>query len=95
MSLRKPLGPVVGVVPFNFPAMVPLWMFPVALACGNSFVLKPSEKVPTLAMEMAAMLTESGLPDGVFNIVHGGHEVVDTLITDPRVEAVSFVGSTP
>lgn len=95
MSLRKPLGPVVGVVPFNFPAMVPMWMFPVALACGNTFVLKPSEKVPTLAMEMAAMLTESGLPDGVFNIVHGGREVVDTLITDPRVEAVSFVGSTP
>ena len=95
VSMRKPLGVVVGVVPFNFPAMVPLWMAPIALACGNTFVLKPSEKVPTLAMEMAAMLAESGLPHGVFNVVHGGAEVVDTLITDPRVEAVSFVGSTP
>ncbi|NDK89544.1 CoA-acylating methylmalonate-semialdehyde dehydrogenase [Gordonia desulfuricans] len=95
MSMRKPLGVVVGIVPFNFPAMVPLWMAPIALACGNTFVLKPSEKVPTLAMEMAAMLSESGLPDGAFNVVHGGGEVVDTLITDPRVEAVSFVGSTP
>ncbi|WP_283255307.1 CoA-acylating methylmalonate-semialdehyde dehydrogenase [Gordonia sp. PP30] len=95
MSLRQPLGVVAGVVPFNFPAMVPLWMFPIALACGNTFVLKPSEKVPTLAMEMAQLLKEAGLPDGVFNIVHGGREVVDTLITHPDVEAVSFVGSTP
>lgn len=95
LSMRKPLGVVVGIVPFNFPAMVPLWMFPVALACGNTFVLKPSEKVPTLAIEMAQLLSAAGLPDGVFNVVHGGREVVDALITHPDVEAVSFVGSTP
>ncbi|AUH67488.1 MULTISPECIES: CoA-acylating methylmalonate-semialdehyde dehydrogenase [Gordonia] len=95
MSMRKPLGVVVGVVPFNFPAMVPMWMFPIALVCGNTFVLKPSEKVPTLALKMASMLADSGLPDGVFNVVQGGQTVVNALITDPRVEAVSFVGSTP
>lgn len=95
LSLRQPLGVVAGVVPFNFPAMVPLWMFPIALACGNTFVLKPSEKVPTVALEMAALLSESGLPAGVFNIVQGGRDTVDALIDHPDVEAISFVGSTP
>lgn len=95
ISLRQPLGVVAGIVPFNFPAMVPMWMFPVALACGNTFVLKPSEKVPTVAVEMAALLTEAGLPDGVFNVVQGGREAVDALLDHPEVEAISFVGSTP
>ena len=94
-SLRQPLGVVAGITPFNFPAMVPMWMFPVALACGNTFVLKPSEKDPTTSVELARLLKEAGLPDGVFNVVHGDKEAVDALITDPRVEAISFVGSTP
>jgi malonate-semialdehyde dehydrogenase (acetylating) / methylmalonate-semialdehyde dehydrogenase len=95
VTFRQPLGVVAGISPFNFPAMVPLWMFPVALACGNTFVMKPSEKDPTLSNELAALLTEAGLPDGVFNVVHGDKLAVDTLLTEPRVEAVSFVGSTP
>src|SRR5688572_28142479 len=94
-SIRQPLGVVAGITPFNFPAMVPLWMFPVALACGNTFVLKPSEKDPTTSIELATLLKEAGLPDGVFNVVHGDKEAVDALIGDPRIEAISFVGSTP
>jgi malonate-semialdehyde dehydrogenase (acetylating)/methylmalonate-semialdehyde dehydrogenase len=95
LTFRQPLGVVAGISPFNFPAMVPMWMFPVALACGNTFVMKPSEKDPTLSVELARLLTEAGLPDGVFNVVHGDKVAVDSLLTDPRVEAVSFVGSTP
>lgn len=95
MSMRQPLGVVAGITPFNFPAMVPMWMFPVALACGNAFVLKPSERVPTLAGELAKLLQEAGLPDGVFNVVHGDKAAVDAILDDPRVEAISFVGSTP
>jgi malonate-semialdehyde dehydrogenase (acetylating) / methylmalonate-semialdehyde dehydrogenase len=90
-----PLGVVAGITPFNFPAMVPMWMFPMALACGNTFILKPSEKVPSTARILAELLTEAGLPPGVFNVVNGDKEAVDTLLTDPRVKAVSFVGSTP
>ncbi|MET7542295.1 CoA-acylating methylmalonate-semialdehyde dehydrogenase [Streptomyces sp. NPDC005507] len=95
VTLRQPLGVVAGISPFNFPAMVPMWMFPVALACGNTFVMKPSEKDPTLSNELAALLSEAGLPDGVFNVVHGDKVAVDALLDDPRVEAISFVGSTP
>jgi malonate-semialdehyde dehydrogenase (acetylating)/methylmalonate-semialdehyde dehydrogenase len=94
-SMRQPLGVVAGITPFNFPAMVPMWMFPVALACGNTFVLKPSEKDPTTSLELAKLLKEAGLPDGVFNVVHGDKEAVDALIDDPRIAALSFVGSTP
>ena len=94
-TLRQPLGVCVGITPFNFPAMVPLWMFPVAIATGNTFVLKPSEKVPSCSMRMAELFKEAGLPDGVFNIVHGDKEAVDGLITHRDVKAVSFVGSTP
>ncbi|MBT8100681.1 MAG: CoA-acylating methylmalonate-semialdehyde dehydrogenase [Gammaproteobacteria bacterium] len=90
----QPLGVVAGITPFNFPAMVPMWMYPMAIACGNTFVLKPSEKDPTAPMLCAKLLQEAGLPDGVFNIVNGDKEAVDTLLTDSRVEAVSFVGST-
>lgn len=89
------IGVVAGITPFNFPSMVPMWMFPMAIACGNTFVLKPSEKVPSAALLMAELLTEAGLPDGVFNVVNGDKEAVDTLLADPRVEAISFVGSTP
>ena len=94
-SLMQAVGVCAGITPFNFPAMVPMWMFPVALACGNTFVLKPSEKDPSLALRMAELLKEAGLPDGVFNVVNGDKESVDVLLTDPRVAAVSFVGSTP
>ncbi|MEO6041507.1 MAG: CoA-acylating methylmalonate-semialdehyde dehydrogenase [Croceibacterium sp.] len=94
-GFRQPLGVVAGITPFNFPAMVPMWMFPVALACGNSFILKPSEKVPSAAILLARWLSEAGLPDGVFNVVHGDKEAVDALLTDPDVQAISFVGSTP
>ncbi|HRD34502.1 MAG TPA: CoA-acylating methylmalonate-semialdehyde dehydrogenase [Rhodocyclaceae bacterium] len=90
-----PLGVVVGITPFNFPSMVPMWMFPMAIACGNTFVLKPSEKDPSAPLLLAELLTEAGLPAGVFNVVNGDKEAVDTLLTDPRVAAVSFVGSTP
>ncbi|MDY0022783.1 CoA-acylating methylmalonate-semialdehyde dehydrogenase [Arenimonas caeni] len=90
-----PLGVVAGITPFNFPCMVPMWMFPVALACGNTFVLKPSERDPTAPMILARLLKEAGLPDGVFNVVHGDKLAVDALLDDPRVQAVSFVGSTP
>jgi malonate-semialdehyde dehydrogenase (acetylating)/methylmalonate-semialdehyde dehydrogenase len=94
-SLLQPLGVCVGITPFNFPAMVPLWMFPVALACGNTFVLKPSEKDPSPAVRMGELLKDAGLPDGVFNVVHGDKEAVDALLRHPQVAAVSFVGSTP
>jgi len=95
VSFRQPLGVVAGISPFNFPAMVPMWMFPVALACGNTFIMKPSEKDPTLSVELALLLKEAGLPDGVFNVVHGDKVAVDALLHHPQVEAVSFVGSTP
>lgn len=94
-SIRQSLGVCAGITPFNFPAMVPMWMFPMALACGNTFILKTSEKVPSTALRMAELLTEAGLPDGVFNVVNGDKEAVDALLTHPDVAAVSFVGSTP
>jgi malonate-semialdehyde dehydrogenase (acetylating)/methylmalonate-semialdehyde dehydrogenase len=91
----QPLGVVAGITPFNFPAMVPMWMYPMALICGNTFVLKPSERDPSAPMFIATLLKQAGLPDGVFNVVNGDKEAVDTLLHDPRVQAVSFVGSTP
>jgi len=91
----QPLGVVAGITPFNFPAMVPMWMYPMAIACGNTFVLKPSEKDPTAPLLIARLFKAAGLPDGVFNIVNGDKEAVDTLLEDKRVQAVSFVGSTP
>ncbi|MBF56430.1 CoA-acylating methylmalonate-semialdehyde dehydrogenase [Halomonas sp. FeN2] len=94
-SMMQPLGVCVGISPFNFPAMVPMWMFPIALACGNTFVMKPSEKDPSTPLRLAELLKEAGLPDGVFNVVNGDKEAVDVLLTDERVQAVSFVGSTP
>ncbi|WP_442954731.1 CoA-acylating methylmalonate-semialdehyde dehydrogenase [Pelomicrobium sp.] len=94
-SLLQPLGVCVGITPFNFPVMVPLWMFPVAIACGNTFVLKPSEKVPSASLRMAELFKEAGLPDGVFNVIHGDKAAVDALLVHPEVKAVSFVGSTP
>jgi malonate-semialdehyde dehydrogenase (acetylating)/methylmalonate-semialdehyde dehydrogenase len=93
-STRHPLGVCVGITPFNFPLMVPLWMFPVAIACGNTFVLKPSERVPRSSVRLLELIYEAGLPAGVMNLVHGGKPVVDQLLSDPRVRAVSFVGST-
>ncbi|CCG07390.1 CoA-acylating methylmalonate-semialdehyde dehydrogenase [Pararhodospirillum photometricum] len=94
-SVFQPLGVVAGITPFNFPAMVPLWMIPAAVACGNTFVLKPSERDPSAALRLAELAHEAGLPPGVLNVVNGGKEAVDALLTDPRVQAVSFVGSTP
>ena len=94
-TVRQPVGVVAGITPFNFPAMVPLWMYPVAIACGNTFVLKPSEKDPTVVLQIAELLAEAGLPEGVFNVVNGDKEAVDALLDNPKVEAVSFVGSTP
>ncbi len=94
-TMRCPLGVCVGITPFNFPAMIPLWMFPLALVTGNTFVLKPSERVPFTAIRLAELLAEAGLPKGVFNLVHGGKPSVDALLTHPLVKAVSFVGSTP
>jgi malonate-semialdehyde dehydrogenase (acetylating)/methylmalonate-semialdehyde dehydrogenase len=94
-SMRQPLGVVAGITPFNFPAMVPLWMFPLAVACGNAFVLKPSEKDPSAAVRLAELLAEAGLPDGVFNVVHGDRTAVEEILRHPDVAAVSFVGSTP
>lgn len=93
-SVRQPVGVIAGITPFNFPAMVPLWMYPVALATGNAFVLKPSEKDPTVVMRIAELLAEAGLPEGVFNVVNGDKEAVDTLLDSPQIDAVSFVGST-
>jgi malonate-semialdehyde dehydrogenase (acetylating)/methylmalonate-semialdehyde dehydrogenase len=94
-SVRHSLGVCAGITPFNFPAMVPLWMFPIALGCGNTFVLKPSEKDPSCALRLAELLIEAGVPPGVFNVVNGGRESVDALLAHPDVSAVSFVGSTP
>jgi len=94
-SLRQPLGVCAGITPFNFPCMVPMWMFPIAIACGNSFVLKPSERDPSPSLLMAELFMQAGLPDGVFNVVQGDKEAVDALLTHPDVAAVSFVGSTP
>jgi malonate-semialdehyde dehydrogenase (acetylating)/methylmalonate-semialdehyde dehydrogenase len=94
-TMRQPLGVVAGVTPFNFPCMVPCWMFPVAIACGNTFVLKPSERDPSAALLMARLLKEAGLPDGVFNVVQGDREAVEALMAHPLVKAFSFVGSTP
>ena len=93
VTTREPIGVCAGIAPFNFPAMVPMWMFPLAIACGNTFVLKPSEKVPLTAVRLAELFLEAGLPDGVLNIVHGGREVVDALCTHPGIVAVSFIGS--
>ncbi len=94
-SMRRPLGVVAGITPFNFPAMVPMWMFSVAIACGNTFILKPSEKDPSLPLRLAELMMEAGAPAGVLNVVNGDKEAVDALLTDPRIQAVSFVGSTP
>ena len=94
-SIRQPLGVVAGITPFTFPAMVPMWMFPVAIACGNAFVLKPSERDPSAPLFIAKLLKEAGLPDGVFTVVNGDKEAVDALLAHPTVQAVSFVGSTP
>jgi malonate-semialdehyde dehydrogenase (acetylating)/methylmalonate-semialdehyde dehydrogenase len=94
-SHLQPLGVCAGITPFNFPAMVPLWMFPIALACGNTFILKPSEKDPSASIRMAELLAEAGLPSGVFNVVHGDKEAVDAILAHPDIKAVSFVGSTP
>ena len=94
-SMRQPLGVAAGITPFNFPAMVPMWMLPLAIACGNSFILKPSEKDPSCPMKLAELLHEAGLPEGVFNVVNGDKEVVDAILTNQNIKAVSFVGSTP
>jgi malonate-semialdehyde dehydrogenase (acetylating) / methylmalonate-semialdehyde dehydrogenase len=94
-SIRQPLGVVAGITPFNFPAMVPLWMFPLAMACGNTFVLKPSEKDPSAALFLAELVAEAGFPDGAFNVVHGDKVAVDRILAHPDIAAVSFVGSTP
>ena len=94
-TVRQPVGVCAGITPFNFPAMVPLWMFPMAIACGNTFILKPSEKVPSASIRMAELFKEAGLPDGVFNVVHGDKAAVDALLHHPACHAVSFVGSTP
>ncbi len=94
-SFREPLGVVAGITPFNFPAMVPMWMFPVAIACGNTFVLKPSERDPSASMRIAELWREAGLPDGVFNVVHGDKVAVDAILDHPGIASVSFVGSTP
>ncbi len=94
-SMRQSLGVVAGITPFNFPIMVPLWMIPMALASGNTFVLKPSEKTPSASLMLADLLAQSGLPAGVFNLVNGDKEAVDVLLSDKRIQAISFVGSTP
>jgi malonate-semialdehyde dehydrogenase (acetylating)/methylmalonate-semialdehyde dehydrogenase len=94
-TIRHPVGVCAGITPFNFPAMVPLWMYPIAIACGNTFILKPSEKVPLSSVFIGKLLQQTGLPDGVFNIVHGDKEAVDALLHHPLVKAISFVGSTP
>ncbi|MEY2565347.1 MAG: malonate-semialdehyde dehydrogenase (acetylating) / methylmalonate-semialdehyde dehydrogenase [Verrucomicrobiota bacterium] len=94
-TMNQPLGVCVGITPFNFPAMVPMWMFPLAIACGNTFVLKPSEKVPLTVVLLVELLEKAGLPKGVLNLVHGGRESVDALLTHPKVKAISFVGSSP
>ncbi|MDQ6685795.1 MAG: CoA-acylating methylmalonate-semialdehyde dehydrogenase, partial [Pseudomonadota bacterium] len=94
-TLRQPLGIAAGITPFNFPCMVPLWMFPVAIACGNAFILKPSERDPSASLFMAELFKEAGLPDGIFNIVQGDKNAVEAILAHPQIAAVSFVGSTP
>jgi malonate-semialdehyde dehydrogenase (acetylating) / methylmalonate-semialdehyde dehydrogenase len=94
-TIRHPLGVCAGITPFNFPAMVPLWMYPIALVCGNTFVLKPSEKVPLTSLLIADLLMQAGLPNGVFNVVHGGKDAVNAILEHPLIKAISFVGSTP
>ncbi len=94
-SIRQPLGVCAGITPFNFPAMVPMWMYPIAIACGNSFILKPSEKDPSCSVRLAELFTEAGLPDGVFNVINGDKEIVDLIISNNEISSVSFVGSTP
>jgi malonate-semialdehyde dehydrogenase (acetylating)/methylmalonate-semialdehyde dehydrogenase len=94
-TVRQPVGVCAGITPFNFPVMVPLWMFPMAIACGNTFILKPSEKVPSASVRMAELFKQAGLPDGVFNVVHGDKVAVDAILNHPGINAVSFVGSTP
>src|SRR5690606_24689960 len=94
-SLRQPVGVVAGITPFNFPAMVPMWMYPIAIACGNTFVLKPSERDPSASSYCAELFHEAGLPPGVFNVVHGDRVAVERLLEHPDVAAISFVGSTP
>ncbi len=94
-SIRQPLGVTAGITPFNFPAMVPMWMYPISIACGNSFILKPSERDPTCSIKLAELFTEAGLPDGVFNVLNGDKSSVDMLLSDNRVQSISFVGSTP
>ena len=94
-SIRQPLGITAGITPFNFPAMVPMWMFPISIACGNSFILKPSEKDPSCSIRLAELFSEAGLPDGVFNVLNGDKDAVNMLINDPRIQSISFVGSTP
>jgi malonate-semialdehyde dehydrogenase (acetylating)/methylmalonate-semialdehyde dehydrogenase len=94
-TVRQPVGVCAGITPFNFPVMVPLWMFPMAIACGNTFLLKPSEKVPSASVRMAELFKAAGLPDGVLNVVHGDKEAVDAILNHPGIHAVSFVGSTP
>ena len=94
-SMRQPLGVCAGITPFNFPAMVPMWMFPMAIACGNTFILKPSEKDPSCPLKLAELFSEAGLPDGVLNVVNGDKEVVDAILEHKEISAVSFVGSTP
>ena len=94
-SVRQPLGICAGITPFNFPAMVPMWMYPISIACGNSFILKPSEKDPSCAIRLAELFSEAGLPDGVFNVINGDKEVVDMILESDEISAVSFVGSTP
>ena len=93
-SVRQPLGIVAGITPFNFPVMVPLWMIPVALACGNCFILKPSERDPSASVRIAELLKEAGLSDGVFTVIHGDKEAVDAILENPDINAFSFVGST-
>ena len=94
-TILQPLGVCVGITPFNFPAMVPMWMFPVAIACGNTFILKPSERDPSASLLLADLLAEAGMPPGVFNVVHGDKRTVDAILEHPDIQAVSFVGSTP
>jgi malonate-semialdehyde dehydrogenase (acetylating) / methylmalonate-semialdehyde dehydrogenase len=94
-SIRQPLGVTSGITPFNFPAMVPMWMYPIAVACGNSFILKPSEKNPSCALKLAELFSEAGLPDGVFNVINGDKEIVNQILKSQEIESVSFVGSTP
>ena len=94
-SIRQPLGICAGITPFNFPAMVPMWMFPISIACGNVFILKPSEKDPSCSLKLAELFSEAGLPDGVFNVINGDKEVVNMLLRSPEISSISFVGSTP